>query len=166
MFRDSRQFPFTTALEAASSELVAELASLDPAAFEESPDALSVAAEGFDERGWMYLELSGRAGLEANRALAPRAAAAAQAVPDMINAGLSLLRPGTHLEPHRGELAGVLRCHLALRAPRGDCALAGGGQTRRWEPGRCLSFDDTIEHEAWNHGDSDRVVLLVTFRSE
>jgi hypothetical protein len=25
-------------------------------------------------------------------------------------------------------------------------------------------FDDTFEHEAWNHGDGDRVVLLLTFR--
>jgi hypothetical protein len=25
-------------------------------------------------------------------------------------------------------------------------------------------FDDTFEHEAWNHGDGERVVLLVTFR--
>ena len=164
MFRDARDFAFTAALEAACSELLAELDTLDAGAFVESSDALSVAAEGYDERGWMYLELHGREGLEANRALAPRAAAAAAAVPGMLNAGLSLLRPGTHLEPHRGELAGVLRCHLALRVPRGDCAIASGGETRRWAVGRCLVLDDSFEHEAWNRGDGDRVVLLVSFR--
>jgi beta-hydroxylase len=82
----------------------------------------------------------------------------------MVNAGLSLLRPGTHLEPHRGELGGVLRCHLALRVPVGDCGISGDGETRRWAQGCCLVFDDRLEHEAWNRGDGDRVVLLVTFR--
>lgn len=164
MFRDPREFPFTAALEACFPDLEAELSSIPDDAFEESPDALSLAAEGYDERGWRYLELLGRDGLEANRALAPRAAAAAVAVPGLVNAGLSLLRPGTHLEPHRGELAGVLRCHLALRVPRGDCAISGAGETRRWELGRCLVFDDTHEHSAWNRADGERVVLLVTFR--
>ncbi|HVS18729.1 MAG TPA: aspartyl/asparaginyl beta-hydroxylase domain-containing protein [Planctomycetota bacterium] len=166
MFRDSREFPWTAALEAAFPELASELGGLPPEAFEESSDALSIAAEGYDERGWRYLELFGRERLESRRALAPRAATVAAAVPGMVNAGFSLLGPGTHLEPHRGELAGVLRCHLALRVPQGDCAIAGGGETRRWVAGRCLVFDDTVEHEAWNHGDCDRVVLLVTFRSE
>jgi ornithine lipid ester-linked acyl 2-hydroxylase len=125
-----------------------------------------VAAEGYDERGWMYLELFGREGLEAGRARVPRAVAAAAAVPGMVNAGLSLLRQGTHLEPHRGELAGVLRCHLALRVPQGDCNISGGGEMRRWQLGRCLIFDDTVEHEAWNHGEGERVVLLVTFLAD
>lgn len=164
MFRDPGEFEFVPALEAACAGLSAELAGLAPSVFEESPDALSLAADGYDERGWLYFELFGREGLEANRGLAPRAAAAARAVPGLVNAGLSLLRPGTRLQPHRGELTGVLRCHLALRVPRGDCAISGGGQTRRWEAGRCLIFDDTIEHRAWNDADGERVVLLVTFR--
>lgn len=164
MFRDPRDFPFVTVLEAAYAEIALECAALDRGAFVESPDALSIAAEGYDERGWRTFELFGRPGLESNRARAPRATAAAAAVPGMVNACLSLLEPGTHLEPHRGELQGVLRCHLALRVPRGDCALRGGGQTRRWEPGRCLVFDDRHVHEAWNRADGERVVLLVTFR--
>jgi beta-hydroxylase len=60
-------------------------------------------------------------------------------------------------------MPGALRCHLALVVPEGDVGLRAGGQTRRWLPGRCLVFDDTIEHEAWNHGATDRVVLIVTF---
>jgi beta-hydroxylase len=164
VFRDPRDFAFVPSLEAAHAALAAELDGLDPEAFVESPDALTHAGVGYDERGWRYLELFGRGGLEAQRARAPRAAAAARAVPGLLNAGLSLLRPGTHLEPHRGELAGVLRCHLALRVPLGDCALRGGGQTRAWTPGKCLIFDDTHLHEAWNRGGGDRVVLLVTFQ--
>jgi aspartyl/asparaginyl beta-hydroxylase (cupin superfamily) len=27
--------------------------------------------------------------------------------------------------------------------------------------GKCLVFDDYFEHEAWNHADGDRIVLIV-----
>lgn len=164
MFLEPRDFPCVTALEAAGPVISAECAALDRRAFVESPDALSLAADGYDERGWRVFELFGRPGLEGNRSRVPRTALTVAAVPGLVNSSLSMLEPGTHLEPHRGELAGVLRCHLALRVPRGDCALRGGGQTRRWEPGRCLVFDDRHVHEAWNRADGERVVLLVTFR--
>jgi aspartyl/asparaginyl beta-hydroxylase (cupin superfamily) len=36
-----------------------------------------------------------------------------------------------------------------------------GEETRRWEEGRCLVFDDYFDHEAWNHTDGDRLVLIV-----
>src|SRR3546814_11176528 len=41
-----------------------------------------------------------------------------------------------------------------------DCALRVGDETRLWEPGKLLMFDDTIRHEAWNYSDRLRVVLL------
>ena len=31
---------------------------------------------------------------------------------------------------------------------------------RAWERGKCWAFDDTIEHEAKNGSDRDRVVLI------
>jgi aspartyl/asparaginyl beta-hydroxylase (cupin superfamily) len=33
-------------------------------------------------------------------------------------------------------------------------------RTRAWEPGKLPIFDDTIEHEAWNDSDRDRVILI------
>ncbi len=38
-----------------------------------------------------------------------------------------------------------------------------GNETRMWQEGRCLIFDDSWEHEVWNDSNSDRVVLLVNF---
>lgn len=35
-----------------------------------------------------------------------------------------------------------------------------GNEVREWEVGKLLVFDDTIEHEAWNDSDQDRVVLI------
>lgn len=44
-----------------------------------------------------------------------------------------------------------------------DCTLRVGDETRQWREGKTLVFDDTVTHEAWNHGPSDRVVLLFDF---
>ena len=35
-----------------------------------------------------------------------------------------------------------------------------GNETKLWEPGHTLVFDDTIEHEAWNESDRLRAVLI------
>jgi beta-hydroxylase len=163
-FPDPSAFAFVPALEAATETIRAELGALDLDAFPESPDSLSLARDGYDERGWRYLGLYGDdpAG-ESNRRRCPRTARACAEVPGLVNAGFSLFRPGTHLYPHHGERIGVLRCHLPLVVPAGDLGLRAGGETRRWQPGRCLVLDDTVEHEAWNHGAGDRVVLIVTF---
>lgn len=72
----------------------------------------------------------------------------------------SVLRPGTHILPHRGVTNTRLVTHLPLIVPP-DCALRVGGETHVWQAGRCVTFDDTFEHEAWNHSDCDRVVLIV-----
>jgi aspartyl/asparaginyl beta-hydroxylase (cupin superfamily) len=71
----------------------------------------------------------------------------------------SMLQPGTHIQPHHGLLNTRLICHIPLIAPP-DCALRVGNETRNWEEGKTLIFDDSFEHEAWNRSDSTRVVLL------
>lgn len=165
--RDPSEFPFTRRLEAAVEEVGAELARLGTGAFAESPDSLTTVSGEYDETGWLYYELWGAEGSTEGsaegRARCPRTAELCASVPGMRNAGFSLLRPGTHLFPHRGEMDGVLRCHLPLVVPAGDAGLSIDGTTLRWERGRCLVFDDTHEHEAWNRADTDRIVLIVTF---
>ena len=71
----------------------------------------------------------------------------------------SMLKPGTHIDPHHGLLNTRLICHVPLIVP-GNCALRVGNETREWEVGKTLIFDDSFEHEAWNRSDSTRVVLL------
>jgi aspartate beta-hydroxylase len=72
----------------------------------------------------------------------------------------SVLSPGTHILPHRGVTNTRLVTHLPLIVPA-DCALRVGGETHVWEEGRCVTFDDTFEHEAWNRSAETRVVLIV-----
>ncbi len=71
----------------------------------------------------------------------------------------SMLKPGTHIEPHHGLLNTRLICHLPLIVPS-DCALRVGNEVRVWEEGKLLIFDDSFEHEAWNRSLNTRVVLL------
>lgn len=82
--------------------------------------------------------------------------------PSQETALFSRLTPGTHLRAHCGPTNTHLTCHLALRAPHG-CRLRVGGESRCWELGRCLVFDDSFEHEVWHDGSDVRVVLLVRF---
>ena len=164
-FFEPRAFPFVARLEAGFADVLAELEALEHAAFVEAPDSLTTVEDGYDERGWHYYDLVGAAGrdLAAHRARCPRTTALLDEVPRLENAGFSRFAAGTQLYPHRGELEGVLRCHLPLVVPAGDLGIRIGDETRRWATGRCHVFDDTLEHTAWNRGAGDRVVLLVTF---
>jgi tetratricopeptide (TPR) repeat protein len=71
----------------------------------------------------------------------------------------SLLKPGARIEAHNGMINTRLICHLPLIVPP-RCGFRVGNETREWEVGKLLIFDDTIEHEAWNGSDEDRVVLI------
>jgi aspartyl/asparaginyl beta-hydroxylase (cupin superfamily) len=94
----------------------------------------------------------------------PRTWEAVQAAPlPRINnsptAMFSLLRAGARIAAHTGMLNTRLTCHLPLIVPE-KCGFRVGNEVREWEEGKLLIFDDTIEHEAWNESDQDRVVLI------
>ncbi|MGH8338287.1 MAG: aspartyl/asparaginyl beta-hydroxylase domain-containing protein, partial [Gammaproteobacteria bacterium] len=72
----------------------------------------------------------------------------------------SVLQPGSHILPHRGVTNTRLVTHLPLIVPA-DCALRVGGEIHAWQEGRCVTFDDTFEHEAWNRSGDTRVVLIL-----
>ena len=74
---------------------------------------------------------------------------------------VSRLRPGTHIVPHCGPTNVRLRCHLGIQVPEGNCGIRVEGQSRRWVQGGCIVFDDFLQHEAWNHARTDRIVLIV-----
>jgi len=71
----------------------------------------------------------------------------------------SLLRAGARIAPHSGMYNTRLICHLPLIVPPG-CRFRVGNEAREWEEGKLLIFDDTIEHEAWNDSNDDRIVLI------
>lgn len=71
----------------------------------------------------------------------------------------SILGAGSEIQRHTGVTNTRVVTHLPLIVPR-DCAIRVAGVVHEWKPGRCVSFDDTFEHEAWNRSDATRVVLL------
>ncbi|WP_144393883.1 aspartyl/asparaginyl beta-hydroxylase domain-containing protein [Pleionea sediminis] len=71
----------------------------------------------------------------------------------------SKLKPGTHIAPHHGELNTRLLCHLPLIVPDG-CYLRVGNDKRDVKEGEFMIFDDSVEHEAKNNSNSDRIVLI------
>jgi aspartyl/asparaginyl beta-hydroxylase (cupin superfamily) len=73
----------------------------------------------------------------------------------------SVLAPRTHIKPHHGVTNTRVVTHLPLVIPKGDCKLVVGGEAHAWEEGRCVTFDDTFLHEAWNRSDETRVVLIL-----
>lgn len=103
----------------------------------------------------------------ANAARCPHTIAALEAAPlcrvrdHSPEVCFSVLTPGSHILPHRGVTNTRLVTHLPLVVPEGDLALHVSGETMRWQEGRCFTFDDTFEHEAWNRSDETRVVLLL-----
>lgn len=71
----------------------------------------------------------------------------------------SMLKAGAHIAPHTGMYNTRLICHLPLIVPAG-CRFRVGNEVREWQVGKLMIFDDTIEHEAWNDGADDRVILI------
>jgi aspartyl/asparaginyl beta-hydroxylase (cupin superfamily) len=71
----------------------------------------------------------------------------------------SLLKPGAHIPPHTGMLNVRYICHLPLIVPP-NCYIRVGERTMQWQEGKVMAFDDTVEHEARNAGDQDRLVLI------
>jgi aspartyl/asparaginyl beta-hydroxylase (cupin superfamily) len=75
------------------------------------------------------------------------------------NAMFSALAPKTQIPPHTGDTNARVVAHLPLIVPEG-CVYRVGFEQTRWEVGKLLVFDDTIEHEARNDSEELRVVLI------
>jgi beta-hydroxylase len=95
----------------------------------------------------------------------PNTARALRKIPGMRTAMFSVLKAGIHVPPHEGPSAAVLRYHLGLVVPctGSEIAIRVDNETRSWAEGQSMVFDDTFEHEVWNHTAHDRAILFVDF---
>ncbi len=170
------RFPWQAELEAATSaireELMAVLAEnqpLQPFLGERSPEELkdhlrSSGSQAAVWDGYFFYRHGER--YDEQCARCPRTSALLDSLPlvrirDHAPETLySVLRPGTHILPHRGVTNTRLVTHLPLIVPS-DCAIRVGGEIHEWQEGRCVTFDDTFEHEAWNNSHETRVVLIL-----
>jgi len=172
-FFERDEFDWAPAVEAEAPAIKTELEALlrDGAEFqpyvEDDPDLPRREFHGLHgDPSWsaFYLWRDGRP-VEENAARCPRTMAALEHVP-MTRIGqrtpsvlFSRLTPGAHIPPHNGMWNCRLIGHLPLIVPEG-CWLRVGNETRRWEEGKLLVFDDSFEHEAKNESSETRIVLI------
>jgi hypothetical protein len=170
---EREEFEWVPALEAATPAIREELAALvdEGADFrpyvENHPDRPHRDFHGLnDNPDWtaLYLWRDGKV-VEQNAARCPKTMTALENVP-LSRIGsrtpavlFSRLEPGAHIPPHSGMLNCRLICHLPLIVPNG-CWLRVGNETREWEEGKLLDFDDSFEHEAKNPTGELRIILL------
>ncbi|MEO8969274.1 MAG: aspartyl/asparaginyl beta-hydroxylase domain-containing protein [Solirubrobacteraceae bacterium] len=159
-WHEPSEFPLTGYLESHFAEIRDEVLALEPTRFH--PESERIERTGDWDVAFLYER--GRRREEVCRAC-PVITQGIETLPTMRTAAgliyLSRMRAGVHIRPHRGPTNLRLRCHLPIAVPDGDCALRVGDETRPWEEGKCLVFDDHLEHEAWNHTAQDRLVLIV-----
>ncbi|XP_032078465.1 aspartyl/asparaginyl beta-hydroxylase isoform X2 [Thamnophis elegans] len=73
----------------------------------------------------------------------------------------SVMHPGTHVWPHTGPTNCRLRMHLGLVIPKEGCRIRCAEETRFWEEGKILIFDDSFEHEVWQDANAYRLIFIV-----
>ena len=173
-FFDREQFPFLDELEAHTDVIRDEVSS----ALAERQDGFSpyiAYRAGEPVNQWSDLNHStdwnayhlfkGGEPVEENLASCPRTRALLEKLPLCGLSGLcpnvffSALAPKTRIPPHDGESNARVIAHLPLIVPD-NCGIRVGFETREWEVGKALIFDDTLEHEAWNDSDELRVVMI------
>lgn len=172
-FYERSEFDWVEQVEAAAHDMRCELASLltGEAAFrpylESRVDRPNYDFHGLlDNPDWSTFYFWENGGPnEANIARCPRTFEAVQQAPlcrittRAPSILFSLLKGGARIAAHNGMINTRLICHLPLVVPPG-CGFRVGNETREWEVGKLLIFDDTIEHEAWNGSDDDRIILI------
>lgn len=159
MFYDSDKFEFVSSLETNWQVVRDEFTHLKDQDFIPWPEKY-LYGKGWDTFGLYGFGVK----IGKNCSLCPGTTRLIERIPDLTSAGFSILAPGTHITPHTGYPDGLLRCHLGLLIPD-NCGIRVGNETKTWAEGKCLVFDDTAEHEAWNRSDQTRVVLLLDFKA-
>ena len=163
---DAALFPWVKTLEANWQTIRVELDGVlkvrehVPAFHQLSPDQARI-SKGDNWKTFVLFGFKYRA--ERNCKLCPETARILATIPNLQNAWFSILAPGYHIPPHRGVTKVLIRCHLGLLVPqqREQCYIRVADQICQWEEGKCLVFDDTYDHEAWNNTNQERAVLFL-----
>jgi aspartate beta-hydroxylase len=158
---DPQEIAWTALLERAYPEIRPELlAMIGRSELGPHPQGLA------DTGSWQvkYLYLQGEVQEDAHRLCPNTSAVLKSCLPrgPCHQVFCSILGANSHIAPHCGPANIRLTCHLGLVVPPGP-TLRVGSEVVTWQEGKCLVFDDSFEHEAWNRTDAERAVLLIQF---
>ncbi|MBE0362179.1 hypothetical protein PULV_a3987 [Pseudoalteromonas ulvae UL12] len=78
----------------------------------------------------------------------------------LLEVHFSVLKGGAIIKPHCDLWNFTINLHLAVEIPD-NCELVVANEPRNWDEGRCLLFDYSYEHSAYNHSDKKRICLLM-----
>jgi aspartate beta-hydroxylase len=168
------KFPWIAQLEEKTETILSELKDVS-AHFRDQFEAYVRKPEGSPLNQWSELNNSKRwsalflwkdgAPVDDICARAPQTAALLRALPMADIPGLapsaffSSLEPHTRIPPHTGVTNIRSIVHLPLIVPE-NSGFRVGNDRRPFRKGEAWVFDDTIEHEAWNDSDQQRVILI------
>lgn len=83
----------------------------------------------------------------------------------ILRLGFSVIQSGTWIKPHHGMTNEMLKFHLGVKVPTGGCAtMRVANETKSWEEGKVMLFDDSFEHEVHNRCDEERVVFQLAIK--
>lgn len=75
---------------------------------------------------------------------------------------VSSLEPGKHIPPHQGRNFGVYRSQIGIDIKNPEqTMLRVQNHIVKLKEKEIFTFDDTLEHEAWNKGNTPRTVLII-----
>lgn len=162
-FYDPSEFEWAAPLQEAYPVIRAELEGILGGDGQGFKGYLSEAQQRLEGWNTYNLFFYGRR-FEDNCSRCPRTTALLESLPrfERDHIMFSALNPHSRIPPHTGPMNGIVRAHLAMVAPPG-CYIRVGPDERGWVEGELLVFDDSFEHEVFNHSDHTRIVLFLNF---
>jgi beta-hydroxylase len=125
-------------------------------------DGLQKGISAKDGVAWRTFIIKGfNAWLPHNAEQVPETTKLLEQLPRVSLAMFSIIDGGKHIPPHFGFFKSVLRYHLGMLIPEGECYILVGGEKYSWTEGEHVLFDDTYRHEVWNKTSERRVVLFL-----
>ena len=84
-------------------------------------------------------------------------------LPGIVSLSVSLLKPQTVIKEHRGDTNAIIRIHLPIKIPEGipACSFTVNNETRAWNEGKVLLFNDAQLHSAQNMSNENRILLII-----
>jgi aspartyl/asparaginyl beta-hydroxylase (cupin superfamily) len=163
-FHNREELPWTRTLEENAGVIRQEmLALLEGHASALKPYYINKAMS-FPPRHWKTMSLLfWNLRMHRNCRRCPRTVGILESIPNLTACSLSVLEPGSNINPHQGDTDAIVRCHLGLSIPAGlpECGFQVGTEIRPWEEGRTLPFCDAHTHWAWNRTKERRMILIV-----